>query len=171
METERLIHKPFRIGDLDDLLKMRSDPDVVKYLGGEIARTRDWNQTRLEFYISCYAQGIGQHKMHWKESGQAIGWSGLQPLEGGDEIEVSYGMIKDFWRMGIGYETAFAWMKIGFEERGLKRIVAVADKDNTGSWRIMEKLGMSYEKNEPHYGMECVVYEMSREEWGNGPKS
>ena len=167
MKTNRLIHKPFTIDDLDDLVEMRSDPDVVRYLGGEIAMTRDWNKTRLEFYISCYPQGIGQHKMYWQETGQLIGWSGLQPLEGGDEVEVSYGMIKDFWSLGIGFETAYMWMKFGFEEKGLERIVAVADGANTASWRIMEKLGMSFEKKEEHYGMDCVVYGISKRKWRN----
>ena len=48
---------------------------------------------------------------------------------------------------------------------GLERIVAVADPDNTGSWRIMEKCGMKYEKTEPHYGMPCVFYAISRDEF------
>ncbi|MDH3493055.1 MAG: GNAT family N-acetyltransferase [Acidobacteriota bacterium] len=165
METSRLIHKPFTINDLDDLVQLRSDPDVVRYLGGEIAMTRDWNKTRLEFYIGCYQQGIGQHMMYWRETGQLIGWSGLQPLEGGAEIEVSYGLIKNFWNRGIGFETAHMWMKFGFEEQNLERIVAVADGDNTASWRIMEKLGMKFEKKEEHYSMDCVVYGITREEW------
>ena len=74
-------------------------------------------------------------------------------------------MIKSFWGKGIGYECAFAWLKYGFETVGLERIVAVAQSENVGSWRIMEKCGMKYEKAETHYGLECVVYAVSRDEF------
>jgi ribosomal-protein-alanine N-acetyltransferase len=74
-------------------------------------------------------------------------------------------MIKRFWGQGIGSETAFAWLKYGFNELGLDRIFAVADKENIASWRIMEKLGMKYERTTEHYGMECVVYGISKDEF------
>ena len=68
---------------------------------------------------------------------------------------------------GQGYatEVAAAWLRYGFEEANLARVVAVADPENAGSRRVMEKLGMRYEKNERHYGKDCVFYAISREEF------
>lgn len=94
-----------------------------------------------------------------------FGWSGLQPLDWTTEIEVGYGMIKKFWGIGIGYEAAKTWLGFGFNEKNLSRIVAVAYPENTGSRRIMEKLGMKYEKTETHYGAECVFYGISNQEF------
>jgi RimJ/RimL family protein N-acetyltransferase len=121
---------------------------------------------RLKFYISCYEKNIGMQAIIWKETNEMVGWSGLQPLENTEEIEVGYGMIKEFWGKGIGFETALFWLKYGFEKLGLDRIVAVADKENVGSWKIMEKLGMKYEKTEEHYGMDCVFYAISKNDFG-----
>jgi ribosomal-protein-alanine N-acetyltransferase len=165
LESKRLLHKKFTTDDLDRLIEMRIDVDVRKYLGGEKMQNPEALKHRLEFYISCYEKNIGMHAIIWKETDEMIGWSGLQPLEGTDEIEVSYGMIKEFWGRGIGFEAALFWLEYGFKEIELERIVAVADKENVGSWRIMEKLGMKYQKSEIHYGMECVVYEISRDEY------
>lgn len=103
--------------------------------------------------------------MIWKETGKMIGWSGLQPLDGTDEIEVGYGMAREFWGKGIGFEAAKAWLEFGFEKANLKRIVAVAYPENTGSRRIMEKCGMKYEKTEPHYGADCVFYAISKDDF------
>jgi ribosomal-protein-alanine N-acetyltransferase len=100
-----------------------------------------------------------------KETGEQIGTSGLQPLEDTGAIEVGYNLSERYWRQGYGYECATAWLKYGFETGGLDRIVAVADPANVGSWRIMEKCGMTYKCNETHYGIECVVYAMTREEY------
>ena len=74
-------------------------------------------------------------------------------------------MIKKFWGRGIGYETAMGWLEFGFKEANLPRIVAVAYPENKGSWRIMEKCGMKYEKKEEHYGENCVFYAISKEEF------
>jgi ribosomal-protein-alanine N-acetyltransferase len=89
----------------------------------------------------------------------------LQPLRETGEIEVGYGMIREFWGRGIGSETARAWLKYGFNTAGLERIVAVADPANRASWRIMEKLGMKFEKKDIFYNSECVYYAISKSEF------
>jgi ribosomal-protein-alanine N-acetyltransferase len=156
----------FTPDDLDELIELRSDEEVIKYLGGRRLQNPEAIAKRLQFYIDCYEKfGFGMSAMIWKETGEMIGWSGLQPLGDSGEIELGYGLIKDFWRKGIGYECAQGWLKFGFETACVKRIVAVASPENTGSWRIMEKCGMHYEKTETHYGMECVFYVISGEEY------
>jgi RimJ/RimL family protein N-acetyltransferase len=168
LETDRLIHREFTLDDLEKLIEMRSDDDVIKYLGGRILQNPEAITKRMDFYIGCYKKyGFGMNAMIWKETGEMIGWSGLQPLDGTSEIEVGYGMIKEFWQRGIGFETANAWLDYGFNQANLDRIVAVASPENTGSWRIMEKLGMKREKIEYHYDMECYFYGISKAEFIN----
>lgn len=166
LETERLLIRPFSENDLDKLIELRLDEEVIKYLGGRRMQNPEAIAKRLQFYIECYAKfGFGMSAMIWKETNEMFGWSGLQPLGETSEVEVGYGMIKEFWRRGIGYECAKAWLEYGFEIAGLERIVAVAYPENTGSRRIMEKLGMSYEKTETHYGAECVFYAVSKDKF------
>jgi RimJ/RimL family protein N-acetyltransferase len=165
LETKRLIHRELTHDDLEKLIELRSEDDVIKYLGGRKLQNSEAITKRLDFYIGCYEKyGFGMNLMIWKETGEIIGWSGLQPLVGTDEIEVGYGMIKPFWQRGIGFETAKAWLNYGFNQANLERIVAVASPENTGSWRIMEKLGMKREKIEHHYEMECYFYGISKDE-------
>lgn len=166
LETERLKIRRYALDDLEELIEMRSDPDVYRYLGGPERQNPAEITKRLNFYIDCYEKfSFGMCAMIWKETGENIGGSGLQPLEDTGEIEVGYSLKKNFWRMGIGYECASAWLRYGFENAGLERIVAVADEANTGSWRIMEKCGMTFEKKEFHYNMECKFYAVSKDEW------
>jgi ribosomal-protein-alanine N-acetyltransferase len=166
LETERLFHRPFTLADLPRLIEMRSDPEVNIYLGGTLMQNPESLAKRIQFYIDCYEKyGFAMSAMFWKPTGEMIGWSGLQPLDGTEEIEVGYGMIKEFWGRGIGFEAAQAWLDFGFNKKNLNRIVAVAYPENRGSWRIMEKLGMRYEKTETHYGAECVFYAITKEEF------
>ena len=166
LETERLLIRKFTDDDLPALIEQRSDAEVNKYLGGTRLQNPDEIAKRLKFYIGCYEKyGFGMCAMIWKETGEFFGWSGLQPLDDESDIEVGYGMKRAYWRKGIGFECARAWLEFGFKEMDLKRIVAVAVPENNGSWRIMEKLGMKFEKTEPHYDMDCVFYSIAKEDF------
>ncbi len=166
LETERLLHRKVTPDDLETIIGFRSDDEVSRYLGGERAKTREYNEARMKFYLECWEKhGYGTTMMIWKETGEEIGWSGIQPLEDTGLTEVGYGLIKKFWRQGIGLEAAHGWLEYGFTKANLERIVALAVPENTGSWRIMEKLGMRFEKNEEHYGLECKLYSITKEEF------
>ena len=166
LESDRIIYQKLTPDDLPWLIEMRSPEPVNRYLGGAKMQNPESLAVRLKFYISCYDKfGFGNCAMRLKETDELIGTSGLQPLEETGEIEVGYNLSERFWRQGYGYECAMAWLKHGFETCGLERIVAVAYPENIGSWKIMEKCGMSYQKNELHYGIECVFYAITRDEF------
>jgi ribosomal-protein-alanine N-acetyltransferase len=166
LETERLKIRKFTRDDLPWLIEMRMQPEVSKYLGGERLQNPEMIEKRLNAYFDSYEKlGFGVGAMSLKETGETVGFSGLQPLEDTGEIEVGYSMYPKFWRKGFGFECAHAWLKYGFETVGLERVVACADKKNTGSWRIMEKCGMKYEGIQEHHGMPLVVYAISKSEF------
>lgn len=166
IETERLIFKKITAEDLPWLIEMRTPDAVNRYLGGPEMQNAEALAKRMPFYLECHEKfGFGFSVMELKSTGERIGTSGLQPLEDTGEIEVGYNLSEKYWRQGYGYECAMAWLQYGFETAGLERIVAVADPENKGSWRIMEKCGMRYEKTEEFYGMDCVFYAISREEF------
>ncbi len=166
LETERLIIKKLTPGDLPWLIELRSPDAVNRYLGGPVMQNAEALTKRLPFYLECHEKfGFGFCTMALKTTGELIGTSGLQPLEDTGEIEVGYNLSEKYWRQGYGFECATAWLKYGFEIAKLERIVAVAHPDNKGSWRIMEKCGMSYQGIERHYSFDCVVYAMSRGEF------
>lgn len=173
LESERLIFRKLTPDDLPWLIEMRVPEPVNRYLGGTKMQNPEALAVRLKFYIDCYDKfGFGNCAMALKKTCELIGTSGLQPLEDTGEIEVGYNLSERFWRQGYGYECAMAWLTYGFETCGLERIVAVAYPENIGSWKIMEKCGMTYQKTEEHYGVECVFYAVARDEFliANGDK-
>jgi ribosomal-protein-alanine N-acetyltransferase len=166
LESERLSFRKITQDDLPWLIEMRAPESISRYLGGTKLQNPEALAKRMKFYLGCHEKyGFGICVMGLKETGEPIGTSGLQPLEDTGEIEVGYNMSEQFWRHGYGYECAMAWLRYGFEKCGIERIVAVAYPANVGSWRIMEKCGMKYEKSEEHYGSDCVLYAISHEEF------
>ena len=165
-ETERLKFRQFVPDDLPLLIEQRSDPDVNRYLGGVERQNPEALTRRIEFYISCYeSHGFAMCPMISKETGKVIGTAGIQPLEDTGEIEVGYSLIRSEWGKGLATEAAYGWLDFGFNKAGLHRIVAVAFEENLASQRIMERLGMQYEKTEQHYGYDCVFYAISKEDF------
>lgn len=171
-ETERLIVKKLVPEDLPWLIELRTPDAVNRYMGGPELQNPEALAARLPFYLECHEKyGFGFSTMTLKITGEMIGTSGLQPLGDTGEIEVGYNLAEKYWRQGFGYECAYAWLKYGFEVAGLDRIVAVAHPENRGSWRIMEKCGMRYERNVFHYGMECVYYAIESSEFARSKHS
>lgn len=165
-ETDRLTINKLTPENLSWLIELRSVESVYRYMGGPEMQNEKAITERMPFYLECHEKfGFGFSTMTLKATGTLIGTSGLQPLGETGEIEVGYNLAEEYWRQGFGYECAVAWLAYGFDVAGLERIVAVADPANTGSWRIMEKCGMKYERNETHYGMNCVFYAVSREDF------
>jgi RimJ/RimL family protein N-acetyltransferase len=62
-----------------------------------------------------------------------------------DVGEIGWVLHRDHWKQGYGPEAGAALLRFGFEQLGLRRIVATCDAENYGSYRVMEKIGMRRE--------------------------
>jgi ribosomal-protein-alanine N-acetyltransferase len=99
----------------------------------------------------------------YKEQEKLIGHCGLKFLENTPEVQIGYLLLKSYWTRGLGTEAASAALKYGFEVVNLQKIVAVAKPENIASRRVLEKVGMKYEKDAYYYENNVVYYSISRE--------
>ena len=97
IETPRLLLQPFAESDLATLVKLRSDPEVARFIGGvEYSRPEKIGE-RFRYYLEHQQQyGFAVSRVALKETGEIIGWAGLQHLDKTEEIEVGYGFDKLF---------------------------------------------------------------------------
>ena len=169
IETARLLLRMFSEGDLDDLSRVYADADVMRYLSGH-PLTREETGGWLKYFLAGWEQyGFGWWALVLKESGELIGHCGLQFIHVTPEVEVTYGLAKPYWRMGLASEAARACLRYGFGELKLDRIYALADPGNIGSHRVMERVGMRYDKTEYYkddlYEGDLIYYVISRGEY------
>ena len=169
IETARLLLRMFSRADLDELSRIYADPDVMQYVSGH-PLTREEAADWLNYFLAGWDQyGFGWWAVSLKDSGALIGHCGLQFITVTAEVEVSYGLAKAYWRKGLASEAAQACLRFGFEQLKLDRIFALADPANTGSHRVMQRLGMRYDKTEyfkdDRYEGDVVYYVVSREEY------
>jgi ribosomal-protein-alanine N-acetyltransferase len=162
LRTERLELEPMVPDDLSWYASFAGDPDVMRYIGAAGALTHQQATERLARYVQCWADhGLGMFGVRLRDGRAPLGWAGLQPLSGTDEIEVGYAFGPTAWGRGYATEVATVVVQWGFEALGLERIVAVASPENSGSRRVMDKLGMRYEGVRPGSGQVSVYYSLT----------
>lgn len=168
VETPRLVLRRFDLDrDVDAMASIYADPEVVPYIGDGRTATRDETIAWLERNERerWDVHGYGQWAVVDRRSTSVIGRCGLQPLEGGPEVEVGYVLARSSWGNGYATEAGRAALRIGLGEMGLDRIVAVVHVDNVASQRVIDRLGMRYERDGTFYGNPCRYYVTPRAAW------
>ena len=163
--------RPDSARHLDWAARHFGDPEVARWhwpgqLGGP--RTRDQVRERLRVQAAQCARD-GYTLWMWRElrSGELVAQVGLQPtdVEGERMIEVGWSVAPERWGEGIASEAAQASVAWGFERAGLAEVVSFAMVDNVASLRVMEKLGMTYERDFPRAGVPHSLYRLRADDW------
>jgi RimJ/RimL family protein N-acetyltransferase len=128
LETPRLILRPLLDTDADDLARLQTDPEVMRFL----------DPSPLErFYTAGFFAAIQ------RGTGRFVGWFCLEP-KGEDEYELGYRLYRWAWGQGLATEGSKALVQLGFEVWAAQRIFAETMAVNSRSRRVMEKAGLRY---------------------------
>ncbi len=166
LSTERLELVEWEPGDQQALRPIATDPEVMRY----IAEGIPWSDEQIrEFVLRQMRHAAERGFCLWKlllrephAAGRPAGLCGLQPLAGTEEIEIGWWLERELWGRGLATEAARAVLEFAWERAGLSRVVAIARAENRASRRIMEKLGMRYERDTVHRGFPVVLYSVAR---------
>jgi RimJ/RimL family protein N-acetyltransferase len=166
IETTRLLLRLFREEDVDELAEIFGDPEVMKYLPGGKPRARKDTAVGLTRTIEGFKRrGFGIWAATHKEQGGLVGYCGLVYLDETPEVELLYGFARKHWGTGYATESARACQRYGFEQLGLERLVAITRPENIASQRVLEKIGMRFEKAARYYDNDVNYYCVTRERY------
>ena len=145
--TPRLILRDFVIDDFADTVQFRGDPDVVRYMDSveNPSETRAWIDSVI-FHNAQVPRTSYNLAIMRKDDRRVIGWVGFGDSEGHPgpgNHGVGYMLAKEFWGLGYGTETLSAVVKFIIDVLHGKRIYAHCHAVNLGSYRVMEKSGMT----------------------------
>lgn len=145
IDTERLVLRPHRLTDVDDVLAYARDPEWSRYLR---ILPRPYERVHAEQFVA--GQLLLDRVTHpaWAITldGTVIGGVNLRFNFEHRSAELGYSVARDRWGMGICTEAARAVIDAAFSTHGdLNRVHARADVANLGSQRVMEKVGMTME--------------------------
>jgi RimJ/RimL family protein N-acetyltransferase len=162
LETERLLIRPFEAGDLEAMQAIHGDARVVQWLYNE-PRTPDEVREHLERKIagaSLAADGDWLSAAATLRDGGALVGDLAMHLVSEEHrcVEVGYIIDPAHAGQGLATEAAAAFLRLAFEQFRMHRVIGRVEPRNTGSVRVLEKLGM---RREAHF----VENEWVKGEW------
>jgi RimJ/RimL family protein N-acetyltransferase len=147
-ETERLLIRRFSLDDAPAYFPLISLPDVIKYTADRPLNSVDEAAELLRSHpLRDYElYGYGRMACIEKTSRRLIGFTGLKYLDDMMETDIGYRFLPDVWGKGYATESAAAIMDNQPAEFGLTRIIGLVEPENSGSARVLSKLGLQYER-------------------------
>ena len=176
LTTTRLLLRTFAENDLPQYAELNADPRVVRWLGG-VPLSREASDEIAEYANGLYAtQGIGLLAIERREDAAFLGMCGLHHLDSfPDDIEIAWRLAYAQWGNGYATEAATAWLDHAFGELALPRVISIAEPHNVRSIAVMQRLGMSFEREadveEDDQVFRAVVYAVTPGEWWNARRT
>lgn len=151
LETDRLLIRPYKLDDVNQLHHAVSSQNFYKYIPGETIPSLSEIDNIIKWSISCCQKNTVEkiYKFNLgitlKDTQELIGYCGLGPYDLDQTlIELYYGISEEFTGQGLGSEAAHAVVQFGFAQLQLNEIVTTVHPHNLASVKILEKIGFQY---------------------------
>ncbi|MES2095699.1 MAG: GNAT family N-acetyltransferase [Pseudomonadota bacterium] len=145
IETDRLILREWRAGEVVPFHTMCNDPEVMRYLGPPIGLAdAEAARDRMNGYIASH--GYCFWAVERKSDAAFLGFCGMKPGPEGtpihDAMEIGWRLARAYWGQGYAREAAAASIAWGWAHTDTPEIAAMTVIANSNSWGLMERLGM-----------------------------
>lgn len=156
-DSPRLYFREFEEKDAEDLYKLNSDPEVVRYTGDAPFESIESALKFIQNYDHYKKHGFGRWAVIAKENDDFIGWCGLKFNEE-DEIDIGFRFFQKEWGKGYATESAKATIKYGVSNLKMNHFVGRAAKENSASVKVLEKIGFVFQEQRMCHGIEDALY-------------
>lgn len=179
LTTERLTIRDFIVDDWQSIVQRTTQEDVAQFMAwdtttwAEREKVVAWIQEQQTLTLTTFGKYV---EFAVDKAGRAIGTVGVKHLSAVDKVaEVGWDLDPEHWRVGYATEATAAFMDWCFRNLELHRFTSVCDARNTGSYKLMERLGM---RREAHHvkssfikgeWVDDLVYAVLKDEWLSRP--
>jgi RimJ/RimL family protein N-acetyltransferase len=149
LETDRLTLRHFNTADAPFILALLNEPSFLRHIGDKKVRNLDdARQYILSGPVATYERhGFGLYQVELKDTRTPIGMCGLLKREELPQPDIGFAFLPDFWSQGFAFEAATAVLTDARERLKLNRILAIVNPDNDASIKLLQKLGLKFERN------------------------
>jgi RimJ/RimL family protein N-acetyltransferase len=148
LETERLNLRRLDAGDAAFILELLNEESFLRNIGDKGVRTIEGAvQYILKGPVESYARhGFGLWLVELKDEGTPAGICGLVKRDTLPDADIGYAFLARFRSRGYASESAAAVLSYASKALGLRRVLAITNQDNEGSIRVLEKIGLKFER-------------------------
>jgi [ribosomal protein S5]-alanine N-acetyltransferase len=165
LETPRLSLRRFVLDDAPSVVELLNQPSFIRNIGDRgVRNVRDARRYLNEGPIAMYAaHGFGLWHASRRADGTFVGMCGLLKRDILPDVDIGYAFLPEHRGQGYAFEAANATVALGARKFGLERIIGVVSDHNAASIRVLEKIGMRFERMYPMHPGEPEVRLYSRE--------
>jgi len=148
LETPRLILRRLTLDDADFVAALYNEPSFLQHIGDRgVRNAEDARRYLRDGPLAMYERfGFGLWQVVLRSDGTAIGTCGLLKRDSLPDTDLGYAYFPAYWGQGFAFEAADATLRHAAGKFGLPRVIAVVSQGNAGSIRLLEKLGMRFER-------------------------
>jgi len=148
LKSERIAFRTWSLDDTDVAIKLWSDPDVTKYVGGPLTHAQIQRRILTERAI-LRLHNIQYWPIFPLERDELIGYCGLRPYKPSERIyELGVCLKSEFWGKGFALEANYKVIEYAFTILRASSLFAVHNIANTYSKILLLKLGVQYSHDE-----------------------
>jgi len=148
LETDRLVLRRLTIDDAPFILELLNDAAFMRYIGDKGVRTLDDARNYIvNGPMASYEQfGFGLYATELKQPRVPIGICGVLKRDTLPDPDIGFAFLSDYRNQGYAFEAAAATMQHARETLGLDRVLAITTPDNEGSAKLLNKIGMRFDR-------------------------
>ncbi|MFI5203599.1 MAG: GNAT family N-acetyltransferase [Flavobacteriales bacterium] len=169
LESTRLRTRFLTPGNIKPFTVFFEDEECVEFIKPFLKPTAEEStHYMVERQMQRYAENrYGLQALFEKKTNAFIGACGLllQEVDGINEVEVGYHMLKKYWGQGYAPEAARIFLDYAFQNKLAESIISVIDINNVKSQRVAEKNGLVREKQTRWHEMDVFIYRIRMAEW------
>lgn len=147
-ETDRLILRPTDEQDAGFILELFNSSKWIEHIGDRKVRTEADAKQYIRDRILPQLERLGyaNYTLIRKSDGTKVGTCGLYDREGLEGVDIGFALFPAYERQGYAYEAASKLLELGFSQFGLTSIQAITTRANIASQRLLQKLGLTFDK-------------------------
>ncbi|MEZ5016434.1 MAG: GNAT family N-acetyltransferase [Flavipsychrobacter sp.] len=155
--TERLLINTWQQTDIPHYAALVSNPEVMRYIGdGHTPTYEEAKAYVLKSMKSYEDNGWSRFPIFLKETEELIGFCGYMAID--NRIDFGWRLAQQHWGKGYATEAAKAVLKLGINLFHFPEITCVVYQENIASIRVIEKLGIPFDKDITLNGNQAKQY-------------
>lgn len=148
LQTERLTVRHLSLDDAAFILQLLNEPSFLRYIGDRgVCTLEDAGRYIETGPMESYQRNrFGLYGVALTGSGVLIGMCGLIKRPALPDPDIGFAFLPAYWSRGYAFEAATAVMAHSRDVLGINRIVAIASPNNVSSIKLLNKLGLQFER-------------------------
>jgi RimJ/RimL family protein N-acetyltransferase len=148
LRTERLLLRHMTPGDATFIFDLLNEPAYLRFIGDRKVRTLDAARDYIAAGPADMLRRLGFsfYVVELQETGCPVGVCGLAKRDFLDDVDIGYAFASQHRGQGYAYQAALGVLGRAKNDLGLRRIVATVRAENVASVKLLEKLGLRFER-------------------------